>query len=430
MTYQETLDYLYNNLPMFQRIGGAAFNKSLDKTLALCLKLDNPQNKFKTIHIAGTNGKGSVSSMIAAVLQKAGYKTGLFTSPHLKSFTERIRINGAEIGPEEVVDFVERYQIVMEELKPSFFELTTVMAFDYFARNNIDIAVVEVGMGGRLDSTNVVYPELSVITNISFDHQAYLGNTLPEIAGEKAGIIKDNVPVVLSEFQPEVIEVFRQKALSHRSPLELACERYTCRDMKTYQGGLQVDVYANEKLIYKDLFCDLGGIYQLKNIPAVLASVDIMNDRGFAISKEQLRQGLLNVKGLTGLKGRWQTLQERPLVICDTGHNEGGFRYIIEQLSLITYSSLHIVLGVVKDKEVSPVLELLPKNARYYFCQPDLPRAMDAHTLAATALEYGLQGIVISDVNGAVSRAISVAAPDDLIFIGGSNFVIAELDML
>lgn len=430
MTYQETLDYLYNNLPVFQRIGGAAFNKSLDKTLALCTQLGNPQNKFKTIHIAGTNGKGSVSSMIAAVLQKAGYKTGLFTSPHLKSFTERIRINGSEIGPEEVVDFVGKYQVVMEELKPSFFELTTVMAFDYFARNNVDVAVIEVGMGGRLDSTNVVYPELSVITNISFDHQAYLGNTLPEIAGEKAGIIKDNVPVVLSELQPEVIEVFRQKALSHRSRLELASEKYTCKNMKTFQGGLQVDVYANEKLVYKDLFFDLGGIYQLKNIPAVLASVDMMKNKGFAISEEQLRQALCNVKGLTGLKGRWQTLQERPLVICDTGHNEGGFRYIIDQLSQIAYSDLHIVLGVVKDKEVSPVLELLPKNARYYFCQPDLPRAMDAHTLAAAALEHGLHGMVITNVNAAVSQAISVAAPDDLIFIGGSNFVIAEIDML
>lgn len=430
MTYQESLAYLYNSLPMFQRIGGAAFNKSLDKTIALCELLDHPQDKFRSIHIAGTNGKGSVSSMLAAILQSAGYRTGLFTSPHLKSFTERIRLSGREIEEDEVVYFVQKYQHQMEQLKPSFFEFTTVMAFEHFAANNVDVAVIEVGMGGRLDSTNVIHPDLSVITNISYDHQEYLGDTLEKIAGEKAGIIKEKVPVVISEFQQDINHVFLQKGLLAGSKVSVASDIYSCKNVFLELGRLKLDVFSGENEVLKDLYCDLGGLYQAKNIPAVLAAVDELRVKGFDISEDHIRRGLFNVKGLTGLKGRWQTLLEKPLLICDTAHNEGGFSYIVDQINSMQFASLHMVLGVVKDKDIAPVLRMLPKQATYYFCQPDLPRALDAQLLAAAASEYGLTGAIIPNVNDAVAQALSNAAPDDLIFVGGSNFVVAELEML
>jgi len=424
MNYADTLTYLYANLPMFQRVGAAAYNRDLTNTLALCEELGNPQKQFKCIHIAGTNGKGSSSHMLAAILQSAGYKTGLYTSPHLKEFTERIRINGIEITQEFIVDFVERIKPAIERIHPSFFEITVAMAFDYFNYEQIEIAVIETGLGGRLDSTNIIEPILSLITNISWDHKDLLGDTLSKIATEKAGIIKSNVPIIISERQAEVSDVFMSTAKDRNSRLLFAADSY---EVKKLQDGVYEVQNGNATNCYE---LDLLGVYQAKNIKGVLAVVDELRRQGYKITNEQLAFGLRNITGLTGLKGRWQRLNDNPLTICDTGHNEAGIKEILTQISEIKFAKLHWVLGMVKDKDVSSILQLLPKDATYYFCQASIPRAMPAHELHERAQAVGLNGIVVQDVNAAIAQTRANSSKDDLIMIGGSTFVVAEIENL
>jgi dihydrofolate synthase/folylpolyglutamate synthase len=362
--------------------------------------------------------------MLASILQEAGYKTGLYTSPHLKSFTERIRINGAEISQTFVVDFVNRILPEIDTIKPSFFEITVAMAFEYFAVEKVDVAIVEVGLGGRLDSTNVIIPEVSVITNIGFDHKDILGNTLLEIASEKAGIIKPNVPVVVSERQVEMEQVFIAKAKESNASYFFASDEY---DAVLQNNGIAV--IRNHEVILQAAL-PLGGSYQRKNIPGVLKTIDLIRQKGFKITKEQVQLGLENVITNTHLKGRWQKLRERPLMICDTGHNIDGIKALVQQIQTLKFNHLHMVIGVVKDKDVTEILSLLPKQATCYFCQANIPRAMDASLLAEKAHAVGLRGEVIPDVNEAKRKALKNASPDDFIFIGGSTFVVAELEEL
>lgn len=423
MTYKETVQYLYSALPMFQRVGASAYKSDLTNTIALCEVLDNPHQKFKSIHVAGTNGKGSTSHMLAAILQSAGYKTGLYTSPHLKEFTERIRINGQEVSEQFVVDFVARIKPHIERIQPSFFEITVAMAFDYFASQQVDIAVIETGLGGRLDSTNVITPVLSIITNISWDHMDLLGDTLPKIAAEKAGIIKQNIPVIISETQTEVQDVFMTEIDSKNSKIEFA-------DLEYYVTGNYESFQVKSTKGEFTIQCDLKGLYQSKNIAGVLAAVDELRLQGFNISYAALTTGLKNVTTLTGLKGRWQKLGDNPLTICDTGHNEAGIREILDQIKGLKHANLHWVLGMVKDKDVSKILKLLPTTAHYYFCQAKIPRAMDAATLSQHAKGLGLTGTIVADVNEAIRTATQNASPDDLILIGGSTFVVAEIENL
>ncbi len=429
LTYEDTLKFLYDNLPMFQRIGAAALKNDLSNTWKLCAVLGEPQKKFKSIHIAGTNGKGSTSHMLASILQSAGYKTGLYTSPHLKEFTERIRINGEEISKDFIIDFVSRVRPVIEDIKPSFFEITVVMAFDYFVHNKIDVAVIEVGLGGRLDSTNVITPELSVITNIGWDHMNILGDSLEKIAQEKAGIIKPDIPVVISERQPEIENVFNEKALSTKSEIYFASDRYKAIP-KTENGQTLLDLYKDEKRMLENLNLPLQGVYQQKNVIGVLQSVEILRSQGWKISKQRLRSGLQQVVFQTGLKGRWQVLNKNPLIVCDTGHNLDGMSEILSQIKLQSYRNLIIVFGMVKEKDVTPILKLLPSEAYYFFCQPKLPRALNATLLFEQARQYQLKGEVIPDVNEAIYKAKQKATLEDMIFIGGSTFVVAEIENL
>ncbi len=389
---------------MYQRVGAVAFKKDLTNTLALVKYLDNPQQKFKSIHVAGTNGKGSTSHMIASVLQESGYKVGLYTSPHLKDFRERIKINGKEVSKRFVIDFVKNHKTFLEQQGLSFFEMTVGMAFHYFAMQNVDVAVVEVGLGGRLDSTNIITPIVSIITNISYDHMQMLGNTLPQIAAEKAGIIKPNVPVVIGEKQDEVIDVFIQKAKKSNSQITIASE--------------------TEK---SELPSDLKGIYQIKNKHTVEAALKIISQNGFPLSDKFIKKGLLNVVKNTGLKGRWQTLKTEPKVVCDTAHNEAGIKYAMQQVSEQNFKNLHVVIGVVNDKDISHILPLFPKNAIYYFCRPNIPRGLDVEILKQKALEFGLIGNAYQSVNEAYKMVIKNADIDDFIYIGGSNFVVAEV---
>ncbi len=424
MTYSETLTYLYQNLPMFQRIGSGAYKSDLTNTLALCEALGNPHNKTKSIHIAGTNGKGSSSHMLASVLQVAGYKTGLYTSPHLKEFTERIRINGQEIDKEFVVDFVVRIKPLIEEIQPSFFEITVVMAFDYFAHQQVDVAVIEVGLGGRLDSTNVISPVLSLITNISWDHMDLLGDTLDKIAAEKAGIIKPEIPVVISERQAEIENVFIQKSNESHSRITFATDHYK---VARKSDGLYAIEQNNHHRLLK---LDLMGRYQTKNIAGVLASIEQLRKIGFTITEQHIEDGLKDVMSRTGLRGRWQTIGEKPLIICDTGHNEGGIREIVQQIAETKYHQLHMVLGMVGDKDISKVLDLLPQDAIYYFCAASIPRALPAIELRLKAEGFGLIGKAFNNVNDAIQSAKKNSSPDDFIFVGGSTFVVAEVENL
>ena len=409
---------------MYQRVGAAAYKADLSNTILLCEALGNPQNKFRSIHVAGTNGKGSSSHMLAAILQTAGYKTGLYTSPHLKEFTERIRINGKEIDKNFVVDFVKRIKSSIENIKPSFFEITVAMAFDYFAKQKVDFAVIEVGLGGRLDSTNVITPLLSLITNINWDHQDLLGDTLQKIAFEKAGIIKQTVPVVVSERNQEVDEIFRTKSNEEQSLLYFAADLWKIDSIS--EGVYQVQ--HQTKTI--ELTLDLMGVYQRKNLGGVLQVVELLNGDGFNISQEAIRIALENVTTITGLKGRWQKLSDNPLVICDTGHNEAGIREVVAQIQAQKFEKLFIVLGCVKDKDLSSVLSVLPEDAYYFFCQAKIPRALDAIELSNRAAVFGLKGEVISDVNEAIGTARKKATPNDFIFVGGSTFVVAEIENL
>ncbi|SFU12576.1 dihydrofolate synthase / folylpolyglutamate synthase [Algoriphagus locisalis] len=443
MNYQETLDYLFNSLPMFQRVGASAFRKDLASTIALCDHLGNPENKFKSIHVAGTNGKGSSSHSLAAIFQSAGYKTGLYTSPHLKSFTERIKINGLEISPELVVQFVEENKSFLDELKPSFFEMTVGMAFWYFAQQEVDIAIVEVGMGGNFDSTNIIRPELSLITNIGFDHVQFLGDTLPLIAGEKAGIIKQNVPVVISETHVETKPVFIEKAHAMNAQITFADENWTASKVSEEDGKAMYKVVISEESEWSvktqttaqgeetiDLTFGLNGNYQKYNLPGILESVSQMKSQGWNLPSKAVLDGLQNVTELTGLKGRWQTLSTNPTVICDTGHNEAGFREILAQLETYSFDKLWMVLGMVQDKDISKVLCMLPASGNYVFCEAKLPRALPANQMAEKAVSVGLKGEVIPDINAALAFARKNAGEDDLIFVGGSTFVVAEIEEL
>jgi dihydrofolate synthase/folylpolyglutamate synthase len=428
-SYADTLDYLYHNLPMFQRVGAAALKNDLTNTIRLCEALGNPQHKFRSIHVGGTNGKGSTSHMLASILQSAGYKTGLYTSPHLKEFTERIKVNGQEISRDFIIDFTNRIRPVIEEIQPSFFEITVAMAFDYFVLQEIDIAVIEVGLGGRLDSTNVITPEASVITNIGWDHKDILGDTLEKIASEKAGIIKPRVPVVVSERQDTVEHVFMEKALQVQAPLTFASDEYDVVQRED-QGAMVLDVFRDKNAVLNDLHLPLQGFYQRKNIAGVLMAVDILRTLHWKIDSRQVTHGLQRVIHQTGLKGRWQKLGEGPLMICDTGHNAEGIAEVVRQIRHQPYQSLHIVLGMVKDKDIQEVLGLLPKEAIYYFCQAKIPRALEAEQLKEKAEAAGLHGKVVPDVNEAIRTARAAADAKDMIFIGGSTFVVAEIEGL
>jgi len=427
MNYQQTLDYLYSKLPMFTRVGAVAIKKDLHNTLAMCSALGNPQNKFKSIHIGGTNGKGSTSHMLAAILQQAGYKTGLYTSPHLKDFRERIKINGKMVSKSFVTNFVAQQKELISTIEPSFFEVTVAMAFDYFAKEKVDIAIIEVGLGGRLDSTNIILPELSVITNISLDHTNILGDTLPEIAFEKAGIIKENIPVVVGEKQSETAPVFIEKAKSTNSAISFADTLLNIKDNRQKGTYLQIDIYQGDELIFPKLTLDLTGTYQLKNILTVIQSVIELRTQEFNITDEALYAAIKNVKKLTGLQGRWQTLSKSPLVICDTGHNKAGISEVLLNIKNTPHQNLRFVIGMVKDKDIDGVLALLPKDATYYFCNPNLERALPAEELAQKAKPFGLNGNVFKNVADAFQNAKNDAESNDLIFIGGSTFVVAEI---
>lgn len=404
MTYQDTLSWMFNQLPMYQNQGQTAYKANLDNTLLLASHLDHPERRFKSVHIAGTNGKGSTSHMIASVMQEAGYKVGLYTSPHLKDFRERIKINGKEIGEQAVIDFIGQHQSFFQSHHLSFFEMTVGMAFDYFAKENVDIAIIEVGMGGRLDSTNIISPELSVITNIGLDHTQFLGTTLDAIAREKGGIIKLNTPVVIGETQVETAAVFNQMAMSLTAPIFFA-----------------------DQCIETSLESGLKGSYQVKNIKTVLQAIEVLKTKDFVLEAEHIKKGLLDVIINTGLNGRWQVLQDHPKVICDTGHNREGLTYVVKQLQEETYNRLFIVFGVVNDKDLDSIFDLLPQNATYYFCKPNIPRGLDENILKNKFLNKGFIGESYSSVNEALKQAKNDAFQDDLIFIGGSTFVVSEI---
>lgn len=422
MNYDETLHYLYNALPVFHKIGGAAYKEGLDNTLALDERFNHPHRKYKTIHIAGTNGKGSISHTLAAIFQLAGYKTGLYTSPHLVDFRERIRVNGEMIDKEYVVEYVARNKAYFEELQPSFFELTMMMAFCYFESQKVDIALIEVGLGGRLDSTNVITPELAIISNISFDHTQFLGDTLEKIASEKAGIIKPHIPVVIGEAGTlEVRAVFERKAAQEEAPIFFAEEEKPLLAATKSSTG-----WLYETREYKQLEGELGGLAQKKNTVTVLSALRVLKERGFNLPDAAIYKGFREVTSLTGLMGRWQIVRTHPKVICDTGHNSGGIQYVAEQLRLESYRTLRIVIGMVNDKDITAVLRLLPTEATYYFTKAAIPRALDTPQLQAQAASFGLQGDSFPSVEEAVTQALHDCESDDLLFIGGSNFIIAE----
>ena len=423
MNYQQTLEYLYSRLPMYQRLGASAYKEGLDNSLALDAQMGFPHRKYRTIHVAGTNGKGSTSHLLAAILQQAGYKTGLYTSPHLVDFRERIRVDGKMIDQQFVVDFVSRNRAFSETIEPSFFELTMMMAFDYFAHQHVDVAIIEVGLGGRLDSTNIITPEVSVITNISFDHIQFLGDTLPKIAAEKAGIIKQGVPVIIGEAEDkEVRTVFLQKATEMDAPIRFAQESGIIRSAHmAEQGGW---LFSTDK--YNKLYGELGGACQDKNAATVLATVDVLLSLGYQISETAISNGFAHVCQLTGLQGRWQTMAQSPKTICDTAHNEGGIKYIVEQLKQEKFDKLHFVLGMVNDKDINKILSMLPTNAQYYFTKASIPRALHEQELQQMALKVGLRGEAYSTVKDAVKDAQNNAAPTDFIYIGGSTFVVAD----
>lgn len=428
MNYQETLDWLFSQLPMYQRQGKAAYKADLNNTLDLDKHFGHPHRKFKSIHVAGTNGKGSTSHMLASVLQESGYKVGLYTSPHLKDFRERIRINGQMISEDFVVRFIEDHHLKFEEIKPSFFEMTVSMAFDYFAKENIDIAIVEVGMGGRLDSTNIIDPDISIITNIGFDHTAFLGNSLPEIAKEKAGIIKKETPVVIGETHSETEPVFRNFAKEKTAEIYFADKYYLCDyGMLSIDNKQVFNIKKDDKIIYQDLKLDLLGIYQKKNLLTVLRSVDLLIEKEYKITIKTLYKGLENVSKNTVLQGRWQLLGNNPTMVCDTAHNLDGIKFVVNQIKQTPYKNLHIVFGVVDDKNIDSILNIMPTKAEYYFAKANIPRALDQKILKEKANNYGLIGNEYKNVEEALKKAKKNAGINDLIFIGGSTFVVAEV---
>lgn len=428
MDYEQTLQYLYDSLPMFSRTGAAAYKKDITNTALLCGFLGNPYKAIKCIHVAGTNGKGSTSHMLAAVFQQAGYKTGLYTSPHLKDFRERIRINGEMISQKFVVDFVEKIKAYSEEIRPSFFELTVAMMLQYFKEQAVEIAIIETGLGGRLDSTNIIDPELSVITNISFDHTNILGNTLHEIALEKAGIIKPYKPVVIGETNDELTQIFTKVAHTNHSPIYFAENEYSINEAQSSDDLLQVTY--NDKSDRKVSYAtDLAGTYQQKNLRTVIVALDVLNTK-FNISYDDVAKGLTQVKTLTGLHGRWEKIADHPLTVMDVGHNEAGIKAILQQVQSITYNKLHIIIGVVKDKDVSTMLSLLPPDAKYYFTMARIPRALPAEELQSQALKFNLKGDSYDSVNQAIDKARSIANDNDLVIVCGSVYLVGEVEKI
>lgn len=430
LKYSEVLDYLYTMLPMYQRTGPAAYKNNLDNTILLDNHYGNPHRSFRTIHVAGTNGKGSVSHMLAAIFQKAGYKTGLYTSPHLKDFRERIRINGKMISEKEIVRWVEEFKInnKLWKIEPSFFELTVALAFDYFAGEDVDIAIVEVGLGGRLDSTNVITPEVSLITNIGLDHVALLGDTLEKISAEKAGIIKTGVPVVIGTTQKETAAVFNEVAGLLGAQIYFADQEFKIPySMLDLDGKQTMAVERNGKTAYEKLKLDLLGLYQQHNLPGVIKTIELMREKGWNISKQNIYDGLENTVKLTGLMGRWQVIGANPRIVCDTAHNSDGITQIVKQIEHTPHQNLHIVFGMVNDKDPNNVLSLLPQNATYYFTKANIPRALDEKILQEKAAIFRLRGECYLSVNDAFNSAMKNAEKNDLIYVGGSTFVVAEI---
>lgn len=434
MTYQETLDYMFNSLPMYHRIGKAAYKADITNTVAMMAHLGNPERGFRSIHIAGTNGKGSVSHFLASILHQSGLKVGLYTSPHLIDFRERIRINGAMIPQQRVVDFIEHNRPFFEAHDLSFFEMTVGMAFEYFAAEKVDIAIVEVGMGGRLDSTNVITPLLSVITNISFDHTQFLGDTLDKIAAEKAGIIKAHVPIVIGQTQPETEPVFRAKASEMDAPIVFSDRHYVVREEQDgYSSELQpsgcmcFNVEKDGTLLWRNLRSPMAGNYQLKNLATLLQAIELLQKQGFVISESHIRQGIERVIVDTGLHGRWEQIASCPTVVCETAHNEDGIHEMLAKLGEIHYHQLHIIYGCVNDKDYRHILRLLPKDAIYHFTQPSVPRGLDVDTLVAAAREEGMVGTAHSTVTEAIEEARRQSHQDDFILVTGSIFLVADV---
>lgn len=427
MTYPEVLDFLYSSLPMYQRTGSAAYKSDLKTSYDLDNYFGNPHKKFKSIHIAGTNGKGSVSHMLTSVLQAAGYKTGLYTSPHIRDFRERIRINGIMVSEVFVTDFVNHHQEIIRLTKPSFFEMTVAMAFNYFADQQVDIAVIETGMGGRLDSTNIITPLVSVITNISFDHTQFLGESITEIANEKAGIIKEEIPLIIGESQTKTKDLFIERARKKSSGIFFADDCYTVDNIRVDTDNNQqcLDIYQGKNIYLKDLLMDLGGEYQQKNLLSVLKVLDILKPE-YQIFENMIRQGISSVQRTTAFEGRWQILGKQPFVVCDTAHNTAGIIEVIMQLKKISGNMLHMIIGFVNDKDADKILSLLPQNAVYYFTRAGIPRALDESELRSQAAEHNLFGESFSTVDIAFDSATRKAGSEDVIFIGGSTFIVAD----
>ncbi len=428
MNYPDTLTYLFSRLPMYSRIGAAAYKPDLTNTEALLESLDNPEHRFKAIHIAGTNGKGSVSHMLAAVLQSAGYRTGLYTSPHLYDFRERIKVDGEVISQDFVVEFTAHIAPQIEKLNPSFFEITVAMAFDYFANQEVDIAVIETGLGGRLDSTNVIQPDISIITNIGYDHMNILGDTLELIATEKAGIIKRGAPVVVGEFHEATGPIFVRKSREKKAEISFADRERSATNWSFEGNDMTVEVTLRGTDIKDYYTVDLPGLYQTKNILTVIEAVHQLRKLGWKIEENTLKEGLKKARVLTGLHGRWEKLHEHPTIIADVAHNEDGIKQIVRQLEISTYHHLHIVLGMVKDKDITSVLQQLPGHAQYYFAQAAIPRALPSEELKAQALAEGLHGEAYPDVNAALQAVLTHAVKDDLILVCGSVFLVGEID--
>lgn len=428
MNYSETLSYLFSRLPMFSRLGEAAYKKDLTNTIALCSFLGDPHKKFPSIHIAGTNGKGSTSHMLASIFQEAGYKTGLYTSPHLTDFRERIKINGECCSQEFVIGFTERMKEQIELIEPSFFEITVAMAFEYFATEKVDIAIIETGLGGRLDSTNIILPELSIITNIGMDHMNLLGHTISAIASEKAGIIKPTIPVVIGESNPESLPVFLTAA--YNSSISFAQEKRYVHDWLFQEQLLQVTIVDKTKNEYHRYLLDLPGFYQTKNLLTVLEACEVLIKAGWKIKEEDIQKGLSNVKKSTGLFGRWDQIHSYPSVVLDVGHNADGVKAILAQLDLCSFNQLHWIMGMVKDKEINEVLSLLPSTAKYYFTKAQIPRALDESALQEKAAQFGITGDIYPDVNLALNAAMEKAEQNDLILVCGSVFLVAEVDRI
>jgi dihydrofolate synthase/folylpolyglutamate synthase len=430
MNYKQTLAYLFSQLPMFHRIGAAAYKADLSNTVALCQMLGNPEKEFRSIHIAGTNGKGSTSHFLASILQETGLKTGLFTSPHLKDFRERIKINGKMISKSDVSTFVEQHHADFISIQPSFFEWTFALAAWYFAKEKVDIAVIETGMGGRLDSTNVVKPMVTVITNIGLDHTQFLGNTLADIAIEKSGIIKPGTPVIIGETHSETEQVFNEFAQKHHSEIVFADKQLLLREThptKHHIPLLAVRYVSSESGQEYKLTSPLSGKYQLKNLVTTIAAIEELQKNGISIQKEHIASGIRKVVKNTGLMGRWQTIANHPLTIADIGHNPDGINEVLEQVALTPHKKLHFVIGVVNDKDIKTMLSLLPVNATYYFCKADIPRGLDTGKLAQLADEFSLKGMAFTSVKEALKAARQTAEPDELVLVGGSAFVVAEV---